>query len=445
MNQERSSIPQLTRRQLLKALGLAGTAGVVGACAGKSGKSGGAEGTAPTIAVTDAGKGKSNPKGGAKKQSPKPTTQPNDRILVLVEMQGGNDGFATLVPYADDRLRKLRERIWIDPKDLVVMDDKYAMAKGLEPVKNRLAFVEGVGVAKPDLSHFAMLQRWWAGDPDGTGTFNTGFLGRCCDVLHNDEVIAGVSVGSGSNPAMIAAKAATVSLPQLDLVREIAKGEPAEQRLRAALRNLATTDDSRAKLGLGDDADRFDAVARHGLGSGLELLETLTRLGERPKVYPENNDLASAFALTRQLVSLNTGMRVFHIPWGSFDTHTNETGDHGSLMTQFGTALAAFHSDLEANGLADRVLVATASEFGRRPAANAGGTDHGTASVMLMSGPVKPGRHGETPNLGQLDSDGNVKATVSMSDYYATLASWLGIDPSVALSPGATPLTGVLV
>jgi uncharacterized protein (DUF1501 family) len=115
-------------------------------------------------------------------------------------------------------------------------------------------------------------------------------------------------------------------------------------------------------------------------------------------------------------------------------------------MIQFGTALAAFLDDLADAGLADRVLVATTSEFGRRAEANGGGTDHGTASTMMLAGAVKPGRHGAPPDFARRDGDGNVKATTSMMDYYATLTdSWLGVPTSeVLIGKGIAPIDGLV-
>ena len=97
-------------------------------------------------------------------------------------------------------------------------------------------------------------------------------------------------------------------------------------------------------------------------------------------------------------------------------------------------AIERHEHDLAAHGLSDRVLVATTSEFGRRPEANGGGTDHGTASTMLLMGPVTSGRHGLPVDFGRLDENGNAKATVSMADYYVTLAGWLGVRPEDAMA-----------
>jgi uncharacterized protein (DUF1501 family) len=107
-------------------------------------------------------------------------------------------------------------------------------------------------------------------------------------------------------------------------------------------------------------------------------------------------------------------------------------------MEQFGAALAAFLDDVEDSGLGDRVLVATTSEFGRRAEASGSGTDHGTTSTMMLAGAVKPGRHGQAPNFAKRDSDGNVLATTALGDYYATLATWMGIPPADVLGSGTT-------
>jgi uncharacterized protein (DUF1501 family) len=322
--------------------------------------------------------------------------------------------------------------VWTDPKELHVLDDRYALSKGLEPVAKRLSFVEGVGVAKPNLSHFDMLQRWWQGDPEGNAGLLTGFLGRCCDASAGTEPVTAVSLGGGSTPSLISTKATTVALPALDAVREISKNEEEQRRLKKAMQTLAGTNVGADNLGSGKSTEQLMAMARLGLSGSLNLAAMVGRIGEAPKTYPDN-DIAHTLALTRQLISLEAGIKIFHIPWGSFDTHTNEVGVHADHMSRLGAGLEAFAKDLEASGLSDRVLLATTSEFGRRAEANQSGTDHGTASTMLMMGPIKTGRHGGAVNFKALDNEGNVKATTSMTDYYATLASWIGVRPEDVL------------
>jgi uncharacterized protein (DUF1501 family) len=416
----------LSRRQLLQMLGVGSLAAFGAAC------------TQTSDAASK--KATAGPKTGGKSQVAKTTSTAgsnaarttNNKVLIVLELQGGHDGFSMLVPYADDRFRKLRDRVWTDPKDLHVLDDRYAVSKGLEPVAKRLSFIEGVGVGKPNLSHFDMLQRWWQGDPEGNAGLLTGFLGRCCDASAGGEPVTAVSLGGGSTPSLISAKATTVALPALDAVRDISKNEEEQRRLKKAMQTLAGASGGTDKFGSGKDTEQLLAMARRGLNGSLDLAAMVGRIGEPPKTYPDN-DIAQILALTRQLISLEAGIKIFHIPWGSFDTHTNEVGVHADHMNRLGAGLEAFAKDLEATGLSDRVLLATTSEFGRRAEANQSGTDHGTASTMLLMGPVKTGRHGQPVNFKTLDNEGNVKATTMMADYYATLASWIGVRPEDVL------------
>jgi len=126
-----------------------------------------------------------------------------------------------------------------------------------------------------------------------------------------------------------------------------------------------------------------------------------------------------------------TGVKVLHVTLGGFDTHYTELNRHDSLMAYLDSAITAFHDDLTAYGMADRVMIATWSEFGRRPKENAsGGTDHGTASpVFLIGDGVKGGLYGETPNLSKLDQLGNLAYSVDFrAVYQEILASHLGVD-----------------
>ncbi len=375
--------------------------------------------------------------------SPKPPAKvvpgrsvPGQRVLVVVEMQGGNDGFSMLIPSGNGRFRQLRDKVWLDPKDMQAYGDGYSVARGLAPVAGQLAFIEGVGVAKPELSHTEMMTRWWQGDPDGSGTYRSGFLGRCCDAIASDAAIAGVSIGGGSTPALISERAATVALPEIGSLRELIKDD--DTRMRPALASLTDGGDDGSGL---EFVDRdLLGKARAGLSNGLSLLGGLGGLSDanaKSRGYPDGQ-LAGGLALARDLVSLNAGIRVIHIPWGSFDTHTGQRWSHPEQMRQLGNALGAFRNDLVRSGLTERVLLATTSEFGRRPEANAGGTDHGTASTMLMMGPVRSGRQGAPVDFNNLDRAGNAAATVSMTDYYATLASWLG-----APIPSGSPLASL--
>src|SRR3989475_621198 len=137
-------------------------------------------------------------------------------------------------------------------------------------------------------------------------------------------------------------------------------------------------------------------------------------------VYSSKNQLAAALQLASELIVTGTGVKVLHVTLGGFDTHYTELNRHDALMNYLDSAISAFHDDLTAYGMADRVMIATWSEFGRRPKENAsGGTDHGTASpVFLIGDGVKGGLYGETPNLAKLDQGGNLSYSVDFRAVY---------------------------
>lgn len=429
----------VSRRDFLSMLGVSGAA--VAAATNPFALAPGAE-AAKRTARTAASKKPAAPSGPA--NAPGGAAPVSQRVLVVIELQGGNDGFSMLVPTSDGRFRQLRDRAWIEGKNLSPLSDGTSVAAGLAPLASMLAFVEGVGVASPDLSHSSMMQRWWSGDPDGSGVYRTGFLGRMCDLLGNNVAIAGVSVGGGSTPALVSERAPTVALPNLGSLRELTKDQ--DERMRPTL--SALTDGGGDVDGLDAGAADGDllARARAGLSSGLGIVSRLGGVSGKAAGYPDER-LAEGLALARELIALDAGIKVIHVPWGSFDTHTGHAWNHPDHMRRLGAALTAFHNDLVRTGLRQRVLVATTSEFGRRPQANAGGTDHGTASTALLLGPVRPGRHGQPVDFGRLDQAGNVKATVSMTDYYATMAAWLGLPAVTLLGAAGTgsPLASLAV
>src|SRR5207302_2212364 len=153
-------------------------------------------------------------------------------------------------------------------------------------------------------------------------------------------------------------------------------------------------------------------------------------------VCSSKNQLAAALQLAAELITTGTGVKLLHVTLGGFDTHYTELNRHDDLMAYVDSAVSAFYQDLAAHGAADRVLIATWSEFGRRPKENeSGGTDHGAAApVLLIGDPVKGGIYGQAPSLTDLDSTSNLKFTVDFrSVYQEILGGHLGADPKAIL------------
>jgi uncharacterized protein (DUF1501 family) len=419
-----------SRRQVLGLLGIGGLTAASGYGAVRlagSRDEGGAVARSETAAVTSSSPTRTLTTAG----------EIDRRQLVVIELNGGNDGLATVIPEAG-RLRDLRPGLLSDDAAGVDFVSDVRLHPGLAPVRDRgLAVLQGVGTRDPDGSHFEMERRWWAGDGTGRDRGTTGFLGRVCDSLAADARVAGVSVGAGASPALRAADATTIGLPDPYAAWFLTEDDdPWYDNLRRGLRTLGADRSG--------ESARMTA-ARRGLDDALSFAALLRSISDdRDRGFPET-DLGWQLRLAGGLLDNDVGLRVVHVPFGGFDTHEEQRGQHDRLMAEFGAAVAALQDDLATRGIADRVLIATASEFGRRPEQNGSGTDHGTAAPMLLCGPVTPGLFGEAPRLDQLDEDGNLVASTMIEQYYATLAeSWLGIPADEVVANRPTPIAELI-
>lgn len=302
------------------------------------------------------------------------------------------------------------------------------------------AYLLGVGITDPDVpdgSHFTMQQRWLDGDPAGEGK-DTGVFGRLCDAVHNpDAMVTGCSVFAPSR-SMLANQATTVSLPDPGAAWFL--DPTSEDRFVQAYQGGLLA------LGRFSEADTGSFVAgRKGIRDAYGLGSLLFDLPDAYDQYP-GDELGRSLAYAGRLIAADQGIRVIQVEFdGNFDSHGGHRGSHDGLMAGLDAALGVFFTDLDQRGMADRVLVMTTSEFGRRLDENASqGFDHGTASIGMMFGPVNPGVYGEPPSLTALTDEGELVATTSFATYYATAAAhWLGIDPTV-VHRGATPIDGIV-
>lgn len=363
------------------------------------------------------------------------------RRLVVIEMAGGSDGLSMTVPYADSRYRDLRRGAAIEAGRVHAIDDTLGLHPDLEKLAaSGVSVIPGVGTAKPDLSHFEMLHRWQTGDPEGVTRPDTGFLGRLCDHLGDPAAPAvGVSLGTGSSRALACERVTTLSVDAgNDGLFPVFDDENVRGAWLAAQRAMAHPDRA--------DAPLF-AAARASSAAALCFSDVAATLPAAADGYPDS-DLAIQLRLAaRLLADDNHGLRILHVPMGAdFDTHTGHPARYALLMRELDAALAAFRADLAARGIADRVLIAAYSEFGRRvPVNDSDGLDHGAAGTALLLGPTNPGVYGEVPSLRHLDAEDNLRATVDMTEFYATLAeSWFGVPASEVLPGSPLPLPGVV-
>jgi uncharacterized protein (DUF1501 family) len=363
------------------------------------------------------------------------------RILVLVQLEGGNDGLNTVIPIGDPEYQKLRPGIGIAAAATLKLDDDHALHPAMLGIKElfddgALGVVQGVGYANPDRSHFRSMDIWNSARLSGELT-RDGWLGRALDLGMSGGTGAtpgaapALAIGSGNLPlALVAAKTAVPMIRDIDeFKRHPGVGsERAQQRRRAALEEQIAQ-----AAPAGSELEFLRAAASNSIATAKKL-ESLTD-SYHPSVDYPSSPLAAKLKTFAQLIAADFGTRIFFVSLGGFDTHSSQEGSHQALLAELSGAITAFHKDLAGHGLGDRVLLATYSEFDRRAKENGSlGTDHGTASQMFFSSSDGKGIIGAHPSLSDLDEEGDLKYHTDFRCVYATLLDrWLGVPSADVL------------
>jgi uncharacterized protein (DUF1501 family) len=375
---------------------------------------------------------------------------PEDHILVVIQLSGGNDGLNTVVPYGMDAYYKARPAIGIQARDVLKLDEGRGI--GIHPQMTGVkelydnglcALVQGVGYPNPNRSHFKSMDIWQTADTTATGD---GWLGRyfdseCCGYGKGESGKAetngskaavagqpGIAIGRTAPLAMQGQRIKPISFETEELFRWI--GQDVNKKLLDPYQKLQ---DRPAATGADPDSNAA-FLMRTALDAQISSDMIRKAVRQRPLVqYPGNNDLARQLSMIASMIRAGLPTRVYYAQIGGFDTHAGQggaQGRHGQLLGQFAAAVKAFYADLKAQENDGRVLTMSFSEFGRRVGQNASqGTDHGTAAPMFLFGPmVKPGVLTEHPSLSDLD-EGDLKFTTDFRTVYAgVLEQWLKAD-----------------
>jgi uncharacterized protein (DUF1501 family) len=362
------------------------------------------------------------------------------RVLVVLQLDGGNDGINTVVPYADEGYAKYRRALRLPKERLFKIDDRVGLhpamtdaAKLLET--GRLAVVQGVGYPNPSRSHFKSMAIWHSANvalPRGEGSDAEtraayGWLGRALDGAPRPAPGSPASVFVGVQPppaALRGRRSVTSALAKLEDFTLQLGGQPAR---------------TVADPGPGNDLAAFVRRCTLDAYAAADRRAELARAKDTGAKYPHTG-LADRLRLIARLLKTDYGARVYYTTQPGYDTHNAQATTHFNLLAELSGALRAFLDDLAGAKLADRVVVLAFSEFGRRVAENgSAGTDHGTAGPVFLAGSgVRPGLVGDTPSLTDLQ-DGDLKAGLDFRQVYATvLEDWLGL-PAQAILGGEFP------
>jgi uncharacterized protein (DUF1501 family) len=364
------------------------------------------------------------------------------RVLVVVQLLGGNDGLNTVVPHGIDGYNRGRRLLRLPAGQLHKVTPEIGlhpsmggMAKLLE--KGRLTIIQGVGYPNPDRSHFRAMEIWeTARLGNDAQALETGWLGRALDARppKDGQDPPGLNIGGRSMPLALRTKKTEVpSIESLESYKlQLAGSEQEKKAERGALNQLAAMD-RRADDPLLGFISRTTLSAYESSGK----LEQLTQKKQGGTKYP-NFGLARRLELIAQIIKADFGTRIFYTSLDGFDTHANQLGTHAALLNELADSISAFHDDLSGSGHGDRVATLTFSEFGRRVLENASqGTDHGAAAPLFLVGPAtKPGLCGAHPSFDDLD-DGDLKFHTDFRRVYATiLEDWLDCRAEAIVGAG---------
>jgi uncharacterized protein (DUF1501 family) len=353
------------------------------------------------------------------------------KILVVLELSGGNDGLNTLVPYGDDAYYKHRPHLGIPKKEVRPIDEHFGFSRGMVGFERlykdgKLAIVHGCGYENPSFSHFTSMAYWQTAAPNSGEEY--GWVGRLADAMAPDapanflvniDARQSLAVRSRKHVPVVFDDPAKFSRESFSEEREVfasaSESGPVTNPARRFLLDTARSATDASAL-VREAWANYRSPVDYGI-AGLDL----------PKVTA--------------LIEAGMPTRLYYVSYrnNAFDTHVFQNDVHKRLLTYASDAVSAFLLDLKRIGRADDVVVMVFSEFGRRVPENANlGTDHGTANLMFAAGNhVKGGQYGKIPSLTKLDDGDNLIYTTDFRRVYATMISgWLGLRDTRPLLNG---------
>ncbi len=355
----------------------------------------------------------------------------NDRILVVLELSGGNDGLNTLIPYGDDAYYRHRPTIGIKRERLRPIDDLFGFSPGMAGFERlykdgRMAIVHGCGYDNPSFSHFSSMAYWHTAAPNSGEEY--GWVGRLADAIQpggtpnfivNVDTTQSLAVRSRDHTPVVFDDPDRFSrkgfFQEMPLLEHVAEANGDSNTSRTYLRDVARSARDASAL-VREAWSRYRSPIDYGIVA-VDL----------PKVTA--------------LIEAGFPTRLFYTAYrnNAFDTHVHQGDVHARLLTYVSDAVAGFMRDIERVGRADQVVMMIFSEFGRRVPENTSlGTDHGTANLMFVVGkPVTGGHYGERPSLTTLDQGDNLIYTTDFRRVYATVIErWLGFTRADELLRG---------
>ncbi|MBK8921257.1 MAG: DUF1501 domain-containing protein [Saprospirales bacterium] len=374
----------------------------------------------------------------------------NDRILVLIRLDGGNDGLNTVIKRGSPEYYNLRPSLGIPDNQLWPLSTEYGMplaTNALQPLwaEGQMKVIFNVGYEPPNYSHFRSSDIIVsASDPDAVD--ETGWIGRYLD----NEYAAFLEAPPSIPPALQIGVQTNLLFKADQANMALVVSSPQEFYQIAQTGQLYET----ASLG-NTNRDIELAYVRQTANAAFRYAERIQEAygaGKNQVTYPGANDLSKPMEIIARVIKGNLGTRIFLVDIADFDTHVNQAANHLNLLNQVATAVRTFYDDLAApgNGLENKVLTMTFSEFGRTIYENGSrGTDHGAGThSLLFGGGIGSGFMGQYQDLSNPDPVGDPPSSVDFRQVYASiLQNWLGNPPELVqyvLGKYFAPLNGLV-
>lgn len=355
---------------------------------------------------------------------------PGNKVVVVLQLSGGNDGLNTVIPVRNDIYYRSRPRLGIERTKALSLTDEAGLHPALTSFKDlyddgSLGIINSVGYPNPDRSHFRSMDIWHTASQSNQ-YWTSGWVGRYLDAqcsgcdkptqaIEIDDVLSLSMKGDHLNGIAVKDPRRLYGTANENFFRDVMKNHPdhsGEEPVDYLYKTMAET------------------------LSSADYIFKQSRLHPTAAMYPKT-DLGNSMKTIASLIFSEINTKVYYVSIGSFDTHIAQEGQQQRLFTQINDAVKAFTKDLKDNGRFNDVLLFTFSEFGRRVSQNAsGGTDHGTANNMfLISGGLKQkGLINTMPDLENLQ-EGDLKYNVDFKNVYATvLNKWLGANDQQILN-----------
>lgn len=357
----------------------------------------------------------------------KAMVSPGNKVMVVLQFSGGNDGLNTVIPIRNDIYYKSRPKLGIQKEQALQITDEAGLNPALPFFKElfdegSLGIMNNVGYPNPDRSHFRSMDIWQSAS-DSNQYLTTGWLGRYLDAQCSD------------------CEKPTQALEIDDVLSLALKGENMKGLALTDPKKLFNASNERYFREINATHDHEEAAVDYLYKTLSETMNSADYIYEQSRSHPSSQiypptQLGRNLKTISSLILSDINTKVYYVSLGSFDTHVNQENQQKRLFTELNNAISAFVKDLKSNNRFQDVTIMTFSEFGRRVAQNAsGGTDHGTANNMFFigGGLKEKGLLNSMSDLNDLNQ-GDLKYTVDFKNVYATLLhNWLGADDEIIL------------